>query len=345
MPWLLWASTRSVVSGTKILVRDRLGNRGVVIPSSLTHGMYFSLFSHTHTYTHEHTHAGTSDGTDSLFPKDIDCIRVDGTSDEGPSHHEVQFWWTEWHMLDNKVATIVTRSSGSSYLNKVELMNGCIALGHSGTFIPCTLGCSCIDKSTGAVDQDKLKHNLELAIGAYTSRVNGCKCGDTVVNLYEGDKSTERQRKRDLLNIFLKGSRASKEALQREHPDVYDYFQQVWDLRCRHMVQGLPAQYVFFLRCCYDGDCMHLRCRSKPHTTPCWYVNGPPVTHLYLPVRDPSRPWGSTSCSTCKWHAPLPPVGGIGDKIGDLTFMPCQHPDTWGHIFTSNPPPISLIPP
>ena len=179
-------------------------------------------------------------------------------------------------------------------------MNGCIALGHSGTFIPSTLGGSCIDKSTGAVDQDKLKHNLELAIGAYISRVNGCKCGDTVVNLYEGDKSTERQRKRDLLNIFLKGSRASKEALQREHPDVYDYFQQVWDLRCRHMVQGLPAQYVFFLRCCYDGDCMHLRCRSKPHTTPCWYVNGPPVTHLYLPVRDPSRPWGSTSCSTCK---------------------------------------------
>ena len=95
-------------------------------------------------------------------------------------------------MLNNKVATIVTtRSSGSSYLNKVELMNGCISLGHSGTFIPSTLGGSCIDKSTGVVDQEKLKHNLELAISAYISRVNGCKCGDTVVNLYEGDKSTE----------------------------------------------------------------------------------------------------------------------------------------------------------
>ena len=109
-------------------------------------------------------------------------------------------------MLNNKVATIATRSSGSSYLNKVELMNGCIALGHSGTFISSTLGGSCIDKFTGA---DKLKHNLELAIRAYITRVNGCKCGDTVVNLYEGDKSNECQRKHDLLNFFLTGFKGS----------------------------------------------------------------------------------------------------------------------------------------
>ena len=29
--------------------------------------------------------------------KEIECIRVDGASDEGPSHEEVQFWWTERH--------------------------------------------------------------------------------------------------------------------------------------------------------------------------------------------------------------------------------------------------------
>ena len=97
------------LSGPSDGMRISSPSGGTLSPSSLTHGMYFSLFSymHTHTYTHEHTHAGTSDGTDSLFPKDIDCIRVDGASDEGPSHHEVQFWWTEWHMLNNKVATIV----------------------------------------------------------------------------------------------------------------------------------------------------------------------------------------------------------------------------------------------
>ena len=50
-------------------------------------------------------------------PKSIDCIRVDGACDKGPSHLEVQYWWTEWHVNHNKLATLVTmRSSGSSYL-------------------------------------------------------------------------------------------------------------------------------------------------------------------------------------------------------------------------------------
>ena len=52
--------------------------------------------------------------------KKVDCIRVDGASDEGPSHEEVQFCWTERHIAQSKVATIVTtRSSGASYLNRV----------------------------------------------------------------------------------------------------------------------------------------------------------------------------------------------------------------------------------
>ena len=60
-------------------------------------------------------------GTD----KEIDCIRVDGATDEGPSHEVVQYWWTEWHFRKKKAATLVTsRSSGSSYLNRVELQNG-----------------------------------------------------------------------------------------------------------------------------------------------------------------------------------------------------------------------------
>ncbi len=50
--------------------------------------------------------------------KDIDCIRVDGATDEGPSHELVQYWWTEWHFRMEKVATLVTsRSSGSSYIS------------------------------------------------------------------------------------------------------------------------------------------------------------------------------------------------------------------------------------
>ena len=68
--------------------------------------------------------------------KQIDCVRVDGAMDEGPSHELVQYWWTEWHVRQRKVATLVTaRSSGSSYLNRVELQNGCLSLGHANTFI------------------------------------------------------------------------------------------------------------------------------------------------------------------------------------------------------------------
>ena len=89
--------------------------------------------------------------------KSIDCIRVDGASDEGPGHEEVQFWWTQRHFDRRKVATLVTtRSSGSSYLNRVELQNGSLSLGHAGLFIPSTLGGSCYNPETGAIDEDLL---------------------------------------------------------------------------------------------------------------------------------------------------------------------------------------------
>ena len=99
------------------------------------------------------------------FNKQMDCIRVDGAADEGPSHEAVQFWWTLWHFTKNKVATLVTtRSSGSSYFNHVEVQNGCLALGHSNTFIPSTLAGSCYDEETGTVDQANPKKNLNMAV-------------------------------------------------------------------------------------------------------------------------------------------------------------------------------------
>ena len=91
-------------------------------------------------------------------PKEIDCIRVDGASD---AHEIVQYYGTEWHINHGTVATLVTsRCSGSSYLDRVELQNGCLSLDHSNAFIPSTLGGSYIDPNTG-------KENLNLAIMAY----------------------------------------------------------------------------------------------------------------------------------------------------------------------------------
>ena len=82
-------------------------------------------------------------------PKLIECIRVDGGNDEGPSHEEVQFFWTARHIEIPTVTTLVTtRSSGSSYFNRVELQNGCMALAHTNLFIPSTLAGSCLDSKT-----------------------------------------------------------------------------------------------------------------------------------------------------------------------------------------------------
>ena len=43
------------------------------------------------------------------MPKSIECIRVDRASDEGPSPEEVQYCWTEHHiLLKERVTTLVT---------------------------------------------------------------------------------------------------------------------------------------------------------------------------------------------------------------------------------------------
>jgi hypothetical protein len=91
--------------------------------------------------------------------KPIDCIQVDGASDEGPSHVEVQFLWTEFHIQQKKVCTLVTtRQSGGSYLNKVELMNGCLAIAHSNLYIPSTLNGS--NFTSQGLDSSQLEKNL-----------------------------------------------------------------------------------------------------------------------------------------------------------------------------------------
>ena len=142
-------------------------------------------------------------------PKPIDCIRVDGAADEGPSHEEVQFWWTARHIDQKKIATLITtRSSGSSYLNRVELQNGCLAHGHSNTYIPSTLSGSCMDPTTGKVNEEKVKQNLSLAIDAYIHRVDNSPCGETFIHLYRGPPSDDFQLKRAKLTAMEKNREA-----------------------------------------------------------------------------------------------------------------------------------------
>ena len=83
------------------------------------------------------------------------------------------------------LATLVTaRSSGSSYLNRVELQNGCLTRGHSNLFIPSTLAGSCTESVQ--VNEEILKQNLEFAIEVYLRCVDQSPCGETVIHLFRG---------------------------------------------------------------------------------------------------------------------------------------------------------------
>ena len=77
------------------------------------------------------------------------------------------------HIHHSKLCTLVTaRFAGGSYLNKVELQNGCLALGHSNLFIPSTINGSNFD-SNGKLDKTQLKQNLGATIDVYISAVDG----------------------------------------------------------------------------------------------------------------------------------------------------------------------------
>ena len=219
------------------------------------------------------------------------CVRVDGGHDEGPTHKEVQFWWTCYHLdKASRVLILTTRDSGSSNKNRVELQNGCLALAHSNLFIPSTLNGSCLDSQSGNVDEGKLKQNLSDAIDVYISCVNKCPCADTVVHLYKGTESSEIQGLRTMVKTFLKGKPSLKKKLKEEHPKEYQRIEDVWNLRARHLVPGLPDKYVFHLTCCYQDECIHPLCKDgRPAVEPTWYPGGPPLSFTPLPVPDPKR--------------------------------------------------------
>ena len=83
---------------------------------------------------------------------------------------------------------VTTRSSGSSFLNRVELQNGCLSRGYS---------------------------NLDMAIDTYISYVNKSPCGNShspVQGMY-----------REILKVFMKGTKA-KETLRRDNPSLYEHF-------------------------------------------------------------------------------------------------------------------------
>ena len=244
----------------------------------------------------------TPEFTDLLSGKSIDCIRVDDATDERPSILEVQFMWTEVHLTEEKVCTCLTaRNSGGSFLNRVELVNGCIARAHSNVFIPSTLNGS--NFSSDGLNEEKLRENLDAAADVYLDKVQDAPFGNTTIKLFKGangEYAKYVQQRRPNLLTFLHGSRKAKDALQQTNQTQYQNFQEVWQVCTDHMVKGYPEQYVFFLHTCYKPTCIHPVCKKcKPLTETKWYDSGPSLLCLPMPMKDPNRPWGG-QCKYCK---------------------------------------------
>ena len=181
---------------------------------------------------------------DTKQPKLIECIRVDGASHEGPSHQEVQFWWALRHLTKPTLVTLVTRNSGASFLNRVELQNGCLSLAHANLFIPSNSNGSCFDPDSGKVDAERLKQNMLTATQIYINRVNNAPCGSTVIKLFTGSDSSPQQDLRSKVMAFLKGSKKRRLELMNQDTDALDFIKRVWDVCTKHQVKEIPTQYI-----------------------------------------------------------------------------------------------------
>ena len=104
---------------------------------------------------------------------------------------------------------------------------------------------------------------FEEAIDVYVNHVNHCPCGDTVIQLFKGADAKEFIKYREPIKIFLKGSKKKKMLLSQEHPDLYRFFNDVWELCNQYMIKGYPCQYVFHLCCCFKDGCIHPLCKQK----------------------------------------------------------------------------------
>lgn len=233
-----------------------------------------------------------------LENRPIECIRVDGATDEGPGHLEVQFLWTERHVEKSKICTVVTsRHSGGSYLNEVELMNGCIAKAHANLYIPSTLSGSNHDQK--GLMKEKLDENLDIATDVYIDRVNGSPCCGTILQMLKGGHNDSVSKRRQSLLVFLRGKESEKKELEGRDPESYKYFEKIWTVRNNHMKVDLPENYIFMLNLCFKPKCPHPLCADKSMVkVTTWYEHGPDLTYFPAPVPDPKRPWGG-KCQEC----------------------------------------------
>ena len=154
-------------------------------------------------------------------------------------------------------------------------------MAHTNVFIPSTIHGSNFHRD----DDEQLEKNLETAADVYISRCNGASFQESQIMLLKGSKDDmgkKLQERQPHLETFLKGSRRDKQELKKSNPVLYEHFEDVWNPRERHMVKGLPSNYLFQLLPCYEEDCPHRVCSAgKPDKELCWYEGAPPPCPIY----------------------------------------------------------------
>ena len=108
---------------------------------------------------------------------------------------------------------------------------------------------------------ERVRANLDLATSVYIDRVNHCPCGETVISLYPSERQAN-------VSSSLHVSHWSQllDELRKDHPDLYSYFQTIWDVAQRHEISGLPSQY--FLVCLLT---VHTLCAKQARKRFLWY--------------------------------------------------------------------------
>ena len=170
----------------------------------------------------------------------------------------MQFYWTERHLIKGNTSIVLTtHHSGGSYLNRVKLLNGCLAVAHLNLFIPSTLGGLCYTKEV--LDKEQLAKNLDLATDVYIKKVNGAPCAQQPVTLIKGASGVHAQylaERRPKLLTYLGGKKIEKQALKENDATLYNYFEEIWGVLNRHMVKNLSQPYIFMLLPCKIKNCL-----------------------------------------------------------------------------------------
>lgn len=156
--------------------------------------------------------------------------------------------------------------------------------------------------TASGLNEEKLKENLDTAASVYIDRVQNAPFGKTNIPFFKGNRDENgiylQNRRPDLLT-FLHSSKKSKQQLKASRPSEYQYFEKVWQVRDDHHVKGYPEQYIFLLQLCYKPTCIHPVCKKgKPVPELRWFDDGPILSVIPMPVKDPKRPWGG-QCSEC----------------------------------------------